>query len=363
MGKKLRIPVIVGRVLGVKVCRGYAKASDLARVSRGDVYDKKTNPTGTQRDLSPKHAKDAYEYIRNRDFGFWPEVFLSVRDEEAVRIVQSGNDRRRGNLVIDENIVKNSKKICISRLDGNHRLQYADGKHQGYQKIDAEISFCMATDLTLEDEITLFRDINNNQRRMNTSHLDNIEVRLSEDDKLKRKNPELYIATKLANDETSPFFQMVYEGGKKTVGSPIPLRTLKSGLTYMFSRQTKLTALDDVEAQYKVIANYFQALKKWEPDAWEDHKSYLMLRGAGLWGVCFLGAEVIDRALANGRYSVKEMLNVLESGKDWDWSNEGDFKGLSGRGGAVKISDSIASEFVDKSGVSIRSLARQIVGS
>ena len=50
------IPVIRGEVLGVTVFRGYAPLSVLSKVSKPDIYDQKTNPTGTQRDLSPKHA-------------------------------------------------------------------------------------------------------------------------------------------------------------------------------------------------------------------------------------------------------------------------------------------------------------------
>jgi hypothetical protein len=52
--------VIRGNVAGVNVFRGYARLSDLSRMSKADIYDKISNPQGTQRDLSPKHAQDAY---------------------------------------------------------------------------------------------------------------------------------------------------------------------------------------------------------------------------------------------------------------------------------------------------------------
>jgi len=73
----LKFPVVTEEVMGVRVFRGFAKLSDLARISRPDVYDAHKNPTGTQRDLSPRHAKDAYEYVRTNDFGYWPEVFYA----------------------------------------------------------------------------------------------------------------------------------------------------------------------------------------------------------------------------------------------------------------------------------------------
>jgi len=98
----------------------------------------------------------------------------------------------------------------------------------------------------------------------------------------------------------------------------------------MLSRPTKLTALRDAAAQFKVIRNYFEAMKRWQPEAWEEPKKFLLLRGAGLWGICFLGADVIDRTLGRGSFSVEEMLRVLQSGKRWDWSNKDRSPGSAG---------------------------------
>jgi hypothetical protein len=129
----------------------------------------------------------------------------------------------------------------------------------------------------------------------------------------------------------------------------------------MFSRPTKLNALNDVDAQYKTIRNYFLALKRYQPEAWTTPGKFLLLRGAGLWGACFIGAEVIDRTLGQGKYKTEDMLKILKSGKRWDWSNEGDFKGFSGRGGAVRIRDAVVGEFADESGVSVKSLFQKIM--
>lgn len=84
------------------------------------------------------------------------------------------------------------------------------------------------------------------------------------------------------------------------------------------------------------------------------------MRGAGFWGICFLGAEVIDRSLAQGKYDVKSMLQILRSGREWDWSRNGPFQGYSGRAGALKIRDLIASELEDTSGISLKALANRI---
>lgn len=360
--KLIQVDVIKGQVLGVSVYRGYAPLCELARISRADVYDPKTNPAGTQRDLSPKHAKDAYDYVRTTELGFWPEVFLAARNGEVISFSPKTKEGTFGTLTIDlDKIDALGDKIAISRVDGNHRLHYADGLTQGYPAIQKASSFCLAVNISLDEEIALFRDINNNQRRMSTSHLDNVEVRLTPEELLKRANPQLYISKQLGEDKESPFYGRIYDGGKKSAVSLIPLRTLKSGIEYMMSRPTKLTALPDTDAKYKIIRNYFSAVKRWSPESWSDPKKYLLLRGAGLWGVCFLGAEVIDRALSKGQYSVESMLKVLKSGRSWDWTNDGSFQGFSGRGGATKIRDMIVAEFQDESGESLKDLYKKIM--
>jgi len=64
------------------------------------------------------------------------------------------------------------------------------------------------------------------------------------------------------------------------VGAEIPLRGLKTGIEYMLSRSTQLLHLEDAEAQYRVIKNFFEAVKKWQPKAWGRPKEYIMLRGS-----------------------------------------------------------------------------------
>jgi DGQHR domain-containing protein len=359
---KIKIEVIKGKALGINVYRGFAKLSDLALISRADIYDSKENPTGTQRDLSPKHAREAYYYVKNNEVGYWPEVFLSTRVKDCFTYSEyEVSGKKFGYLEIDVTKIASSNKVQISRVDGNHRLHFADGKTKDYPALEKEVSFCLAYDLKLEEEISLFRDINNNQKRMNTSHLDNIEVRLSKEDEIKRKDPALYIAKQFSTDPQSPLLGRIFEGGKNLGPNMIPLRSLKSGIQYMLSRPTKLTALKDPDAEYRVIKNYFEALKLWQPEAWKNPADYILLRGAGLWGVCFIGANVIDKGLSIGKFDTDNLLKILKSGKNWDWSKKGNFEGLSGRGGAVKISDMVTAELIDENNISVSELYKQIM--
>lgn len=356
----LNFDVISGSVLGVDVYRGYANLCDLAMISKADIYDQKKNPVGTQRDLSPKHSRDAYSYAKTKDLKFWPEIFLCLRNKDTVKFIKSSRNHRQGKIKIDLEQIKDGK-IAISRVDGNHRLHFADGKSKGYPKIEEETSFCLAYNLSIEEEISLFRDINNNQRRMNTSHLDNIEVKLTRSNDLKNRDPALYIAEQLNLDAASPFKGRIYKGGVKTPECFLPLRSVKSGIQILLSHAKKLTALQDVDVQYKVIQTYFNALKKWESGGWDKPKEYIMLRGVGFWSVCFIGADVIDRVLGEGKYAAKDMLEILNSGKKWDWTRNGDFKGYGGQIGAKSIRDLVICEFENKDGLTIKDLAKRIM--
>ena len=360
---KFRFRAIEGEVLGVKVFRGFGRLSEIATISEADIYDKKNNPTGTQRDLSPKHARDAYYYVKNKKLAFWPEVFLSIRNKKCFKFIPQKEGSCFGTLEINMKAIEKHEGISISRVDGNHRLHFADGSNKDFPPIEKEVSFCISYDINLQKEISLFRDINNNQKRMNTSHLDNIETRLTPAEQLKRKDPALHIAQSLSKDSDSPLFDRIYEGGKTQGGNAIPLRSIKTGIQYMMSRPTKLTALKDADAQYRVVRNYFEAVKKWIPEAWNEPKEYLALRGVGLWGVCFIGSTVLDIALSQGQFDTESIVKILKSGKKWDWSKTGDFQGLSGRGGAVKISDMVSAELQGENEVSVSELYRQIMRS
>ena len=129
----------------------------------------------------------------------------------------------------------------------------------------------------------------------------------------------------------------------------------------MLTRSTQLPRLDDAEAQYRVIRNFFSAFKQWQPKAWSEPKEYIVLRGSGLWAVCFIGAHVIDRALLQDKFDAEFMFTILKSGKDWDWSKGGDFRGLGGRQGALEISKSVTAKLEDEQRMSTKQLFENIM--
>ncbi len=86
-----------------------------------------------------------------------------------------------------------------------------------------------------------------------------------------------------------------------------------------------------------------------------------MLRGSGLWAICFVGAQVIDRALMQDQFKATNMLSILRSGKDWDWGKKGDFKGLGGRAGALEIANRVTKKLLDENRMSTKDLFDKIM--
>src|SRR5687768_12408335 len=135
---------------------------------------------------------------------------------------------------------------------------------------------------------------------MNTSHLQNITARLLGEKALKVNNPSLYIVHQLQRDKTSPFYQQIHEGGKSKRGatlSGLSIANLVNAVRDMLSRSAKLSQFPDADAQFEIVKNYWNAVRKWMPLAWKRPAEYTIFRGVGLYAISYLGVEIIDRCL------------------------------------------------------------------
>ena len=91
-------------------------------------------------------------------------------------------------------------------------------------------------------------------------------------------------------------------------------------------------------------------------------KVILLFAARDCGGFVSLALTLLIERSAEGAFEPPEMLQILQSGRVWDWTNKGSFQGLGGRAGAVKVSEMIANEFADQSGVSVKELYRKIMG-
>jgi DGQHR domain-containing protein len=357
-------PVLLGTCLGHKAYRGFGSLAEISSLSKADIFDQTVNRSGTQRNLSVTHARRAHQYVQNTSKAFYPEMILNIRDKSYIKFdaKDSEGETKFGVLRFVKDPTT-TPKIVISRLDGNHRLWFADGHQKGLDPIARQISFCILALPDRDTELELFRDINDNQMGMNTSHLQNITARLLGDKALKVQKPALYIVQKLLKEKNSPLRGMVHEGGKtqnKATLSGLTIANLTSSVGDMLARSAKLAQFPDADAQYKVIENFWIAVKKWMPKAWTSPRDYLIFKGVGLYAVSYVGIEVIDRALLKGKFSSSDMFHYLKQIPSESLLS-GQTLPYAGRGGGRKLANDLISNLGEDGEMSLSALQKMIL--
>ena len=359
-------PVIVGKCLGVKAYRGFGQLSDLATISRADIFDQVNNRKGTQRNLSVTHARKAYEYVSDKEKAFYPEIILNIREESYVdlKAIHSHNGCNFSVL----KFVKDPRtidQVIVSRLDGNHRLWFSDGHDQNFEPVARSVSFCFVALPKLEDELELFRDINDNQMGMNTSHLENIAARLLGEKALKVQNPAAYIVQRLQKDTDSPLHERIHEGGAIRKGatlSGLTIANLTLAVKDMLTRSARLSQFPDADAQFNVIKNFWKAVQAWLPDAWNHPRDYIIFKGVGLYATSYVGIEVIDRCLMKGKYDPDDMLSYLRQIPSTALMTSRTGLPYAGRGGGRKMANDLISSLEEPGEVSLSRLQKMILG-
>jgi DGQHR domain-containing protein len=358
--------VVSGKCLGYSAYRGFGPLSEIASLSTADIFDQDKNRSGTQRNLNVGHARRAYQYVQNTEKAFYPEMILNVRDKSYVEFdpIKTVGETTFGSFRFLKN-PKQAGKVIVSRLDGNHRLWFVDGHEKTMEAISRLVSFCILVVEDLESELEIFRDVNDNQMGMNTSHLQNIQARLLGNKTLKIKDPAAYIVQKLIKSPTSPLRGRVHEGGvveKNSTLAGLTIANLTSSVRDMLSRSTKLAQFADADAQYKVVENFWAAVKQWLPKAWNTPKEYLIFKGVGLYAISYVGIEVIDRSLAKGKFSANDMLKYLQQMPPESLLSGGTLP-YAGRGGGRKMANDLIANLTDDGQISLTALQKLILSN
>jgi len=377
----IELYALEGKSFDVTTYRGYAKLSDLARISQADVYDEAKNPGGIQRDLNKKHATEAYLYAAKGEgklgeYRLWPEVVLNVRDESVVRKEQvtKAGGQTLTKLSFDlSKIDKSSARPQVSRVDGNHRLYFADGEVDDTLSPVEEITpFSITVGLNVMAEQTLFADVNDNHKGMNTSHLHNIIFRSAPEAKTMDEDPALWIAIKLHENPDSPFLGLVYRGGVRDQGSQryINLTSFKNGIDLLLTSGKTLnaipgTTIETVPAKYILIRNYWNAVKKIYSSDW--NKDSLLLKGVGYRAMSVVGGSIIDRCLADGETDPSDMEPLVamtrktrfDSGSTLDWSKNGPVSAYGGMKAVTLLANRILAAIAPVNESTVRSLSTE----
>jgi len=381
--EKVELLTLEGMSFDVVTHRGYAKLCDLARISAPDTYDEKNNPGGIQRDLDTAHARAAYLYAHTGEGKvgerrIWPELFLNVRDPSVVEMhpIQKYDGERVAKLIfhLDKVNKEPGPKLSVSRVDGNHRLWYAAGDtdERLNEPVEVITPFCITIGLSVEEEQAFFKDINDNQKGMNTSHLDNIVYRLKPKEWTIAEEPALWIAEQLHSDPLSPFHGVVYRGGIRTQGTQrlINLRSLKNGVELILNESEELKAMPSPpmskrQAQYVLIRNYWNAVKNVFSADWQP-KGSLLLKGVGYRALSIAGAYVIDRCFRGGKTDSKDMEPLVEkirkakiADKTLSWDPKGPLADWSGMKAVKDLGETLKAAVASIDESLVQQLAKQ----
>ncbi len=369
---------IAGRNLNLLVFRGFASLEQLAAISAPDVCDPVTNPNGTQRFLDAKHAEKCFQYAVGSseataiiDPRAFPEIILNARDAQVVEVYQADDpeylldinsfttDSEFGNSIVgiririaDLDYPHPTKNPQISRVDGNHRLSGADVESvlRGDSADTVPVSYCMYLQLTTEQEIKLFKDINGEHVGMDVNHLVSAAIRIKGDAlKDDPDNVHIWMADKLTGPGMA-FADMVFyggskEGSKKKYGKlqPLKLNTLASTIKVQLAAANVMRSNKAFtpERELEIIDGYWKAVREVFPDEWADKNKYILLQTIGLTGFARLGGVLIDRAIQEGSanqaafevyfQAIKRQVDLSRSSKEWE--------GVAGAGGGRKVSD------------------------
>lgn len=369
---------IVGRDIDNVAVRGFAPLDMLAAISAPDVFDDEINPTGTQRDLKPKHAQASFEYAtaeassEEQKTRAFPEVLLNVRDMQAVQIRDAeGKQLMFDSHSTDEQLPDGPVELVvslddieipkttigpeISRVDGNHRLDGPDrylvavaSEEQEDTKPLPTIPFMMFLNLSLDEEVKLFNDLNGQHEGMEPSLIVAQDVRLGGSEaKNDPKRQAGWLAYQLTRNGRA-FKDMVHIGGSrkgaKEAGKALRLNlsALRAAVALMIRHSHNLgeTLAESPDARLKVIDNYWKAVAATFPDAWQNKRDFILLQSIGLNGFAEYGATIIDRQ--GGDIHVEAFQEVLEGIKPKVNLERGAYEGIAGAGGAKFVAKQLS---------------------
>lgn len=367
------------------VCyRGHAPLAHLALISQADIFDQVTNQQGLQRDLSPKHASDAYGYAaRGHDDQHpraFPEVVLNVRNTKVLHkewvemFSQDGLHRvKMLRMRFDLEKIVRSGDVSVSRIDGNHRLFFAAGDDKR-EPILHTAPFQIHIGLDREQERSLFVDINANQKGLNSSHLAIMQNKLTPEENEIKEHLDRWIADKLTHDPESPWHGIIHLGGSKK-GSRVQgltrvvnFASLQTGVSKTLKKSQYMHDFTDPNAQYALIRNYWNAVKQVFSEEWATPKQYHVLKNVGVLSLSILGGTIIDRCIPRQKIGVQDMAFYLNQCYDrFNWHSDAPMderavSGMSGNQAALIIAGELSAELTDNNGSdSIRALQSQLL--
>lgn len=284
----------------VRLFVGVAKAKDLIHVTTVDPYNPKLSPTdegqGYQRPPERSRVTQIGRYLIDQegDKLFPTAVLLSARHELSY-------DRKQGTITVTSN-------QPLQIVDGQHRLaglRYAIEEKEAMHLADYSIPFVILEGIDRTAEMTQFRIVNGTAKQVRTDLVNMILTAtysgMKRGDVPKKDLWRIVVSNtvdRLAKDPESPWRDMITlpgetttrgEGGKlvRATSFITSLRPVyvwlkeASGILDKSCRNTD----EEIDYLYRIVADYWQAVKQVVPGAFENPSDYVIQKTPGIFSL------------------------------------------------------------------------------
>jgi len=302
-----------------QVLLGFAPAHLLFSLSKSDILDESTGK-GYQRRFNEKHSLDFRKYIQNKNSTTIPLTFNLRPCKDGRWKVTSKKD---GSATLQIN----SGRKVLNQVDCQHRLGHLSD-------LDTPLAYMIFIGLTAREEMEVFNVINSKAKGLSTSLLDFHESRLISD--LGKEKPQLLLAIRLNDEESSPWFKQLDLGGNRTSGMHrrASLRTMQKAIKrFLKATQVNLTLSND--EIYQIILSFWEAIIVVLEKEWRNYRKHHLTKGIGVYSLMGIAADIYNESrLEAVLYDKNYFSGVLSDFiSDFDWSNNGPLRGFGGEAG------------------------------
>lgn len=205
-------------------------------------------------------------------------------------------------------------------IDGQHRLEGLKMAVAEKRDIEEEsIIVIMTEKMTTSQAAKIFLNINTEQKPVPKSLVYDLFG------EVKSKDSNIVRATDLANelheDPNSPFYQSIKRPGASQGVGKVDLSTVVNAIKEYIDDEGvfKQYHIDDYEVQYKIISNFFMAIKKFysKEGCWLKNTNPFMSNAGFYAGIKFLCEDLISKCAEKKSFeqnTITDMLNLDDVG-------------------------------------------------
>ena len=306
-----------------KICK-----AEVRRIERKNDID---NYIGIQRELNPKRVKEIKEYVRTIDASFPNSIIISLKKDFLV-------DKKS----TESELVIKKDENAATIIDGQHRLSgFEYGEH------DFDLIVTIFIDLEDEEKALLFSIINTKHTKITGSLSQDLYEFSTLDTPPKLAHN---IAKSMNSDENSPWFKKIKMLGRKTdiyeegiitqstftkeiidlicknedifnIRNQLKKGVKKEDLKKYFNYDDKKQIFWELymegkdELIFKILNNYFVAVKEVFPSEWVN-KKYILCKTTGYIALMKLFRKIYLNGISENDLSISFFKKYFESVKE-----------------------------------------------